>query len=94
MQDPKRKKGPLLHSKSSSYQTHVEKAFLKDEVTFEISKKTSQSNGKGEGCYYRIVQEHFSEHTLVKRFDSSKVESPFLTPSILERNATAKKAAD
>jgi hypothetical protein len=94
MQDPKRKKGPLLPWKSSSYQTHIEKAFLKDEVTFEISKKSSQSNGKGERCYYRVVEEHFSEHTQVKRFDSSKVESPLLTPSILERKATAKKAAD
>ncbi len=94
MQDAKQKKGPLLHPKPTNHRTHTEKALVKDEVTFEKAKKSSQSNGKGRRCHCQLLEFQCSEHIIVKQFDSSKIESPFLTPSLLERKAAAKKAAD
>ena len=95
MQGQKRTKGPLLPAKAINGRPYSEKAFVQNDTTFEVSKTEAKSTSKGNYILTSLSGMTCSEYTIVKQFDSSKIDSVFLDPKILERKvAMAKKATD
>ena len=95
MQVQRRTKGPLLPAKAINGRPYSKKAFVKNETTFEVSKMDGKSTSKGNYISISLSEMTCSEYTIVKQFDSSKIDSVLLYPKILARKvAMAKNAAD
>jgi hypothetical protein len=95
MQGQRKTKGPLLPAKAINGRPYSEKAFVKNDTTFEVSKMDGKSTSKSNYILISLSEMTCSENTIVKQFDSSKIDSVFLDPKALERKvAMAKNATD